>query len=117
MPCRHLQQTKADITPINVLLTLGMLPPEKLREWQQGRIPFLEAVLTSNLSKTNRVLRILRLHAADLNLRIVPNEYVSQGRVPSKVLQFSRRAQENLENAYARIYLPADAPPLPDRAD
>jgi len=115
---RHLQQNKGEVTPLNVLLTLGMLQPAKLLEWRQGRIPFLEAVLTANLSITNRVLRILRLHAQDLDMRDVPIEYTSIGR--HKNLQFSRAADPNIERAYCRHYIvrvrpapevaPADSP-------
>ena len=116
---RHLQQNKGDVTPLNVLLTLGMLAPAKMLEWRQGRIPFLEAVLTANLSITNRVLRILRLHAQDLDMRDVAVEYTSIGR--HKNLQFSRAADPNIERAYCRHYIvrirpvtpPPAAPPAP----
>lgn len=104
---RHLQQTKQELTPINVLLTLGMLAPDKLAEWQQGRIPFLEAVLKANLSKVNRVLRILRQHTTqDLDLRTIPLEYTRLGNCPRRILVFSKSNDPNIERAYARLYLP-----------
>ena len=105
---RHLTQSKQEITPINVLLTLGMLPPERLEEWRQGRIPFLEAALSSNLSKTNRVLRILRLHSHDANLKTVAQEYFRSGSGPKRLLVFSRSRDPNIERAYARLYLPIE---------
>ena len=99
---RHLHQNKGEVTPLNVLLTLGMLKPAKLLEWRQGRIPFLEAVLSANLSITNRVLRILRLHSHDIGMKDAKIEYTSIGR--QKNLQFSRAADPNIERAYCRIY-------------
>ena len=105
---RHLQQTKGEITPINILVTLGMLTPAQLLEWRQGRILFLEAILQSNLSKTNRILRILRLHARDLNLRVVQTDYLRLGAGPRKILHFSKSGDANIERAYSRVYLPPD---------
>lgn len=110
---RHLQQTKGDVTPINVFVTLGLLPPAKLQEWQQGRILFLEAVLGTNLSKINRVLRILRLHSLDLNLVCKQIDYVRQGSGPRKLLKFTRSADPNIERAYSRLYLSTTPPQEP----
>lgn len=108
---RHLQQTKGDITPINVFVTLGLLAPAKLKEWQQGRILFLEAVLGTNLSKINRVLRILRLHSLELDLVCKQIDYVRQGPGPRKLLKFTRSADPNIERAYSRLYLSTTPPP------
>jgi hypothetical protein len=102
---RHLQQTKGEVTPINVLLTLGVLTPAKLLDWQQGRIFFLEAALRSNLSKTNRILRLLRQHARDLKLRPIQVEYTRSGPGPRKTLQFAKSHDPNIERAYARKYV------------
>jgi hypothetical protein len=102
---RHLQENKGEVTPINVLLTLGMLTPAKLQEWERGEILFLEAVLHSNLSKTNRILRILRLHARDLDMRAVETDYTRVGPGPRRVLKFTKSGDPNIERAYARVYL------------
>lgn len=105
---RHLTESKQEITPINVLVTLGMLTPARLEEWRQGRIPFLEAALTANLSKTNRVLRILRLHSHDANLKTVELPYSRSGGGPKRLLVFSKSRDPNIERAYARLYLPIE---------
>lgn len=109
---RHLQQTKGEITPINVLVTLGMLTPGQVQQWRQGRVLFLEAILQSNLSKTNRILRILRLHARDLEFDFVQIDYVRLGGA-RKILQFSKSGDANIERAYSRRYLPPEAPKRP----
>ena len=102
---RHLQQTKGEVTPVNVLMTLGMLTPAKLLEWRQGRIPFLEAALASNLSKTNRILRTLRLHVRDLNLESQPLQYLRINSNPPRKLQFAKSGDPNIERAYAVLYV------------
>ena len=107
---RHLQQTKGEITPIQVLVTLGFLTPVQILQWRQGHILFLEAILQSNLSKTNRVLRILRLHARDLDLRCIQTDYLRLGAGPRKILHFTKSGDANIERAYSRVYLPP-APP------
>jgi hypothetical protein len=98
----HLQNTRQDITPLAVLHTLGMLTPQAVDEWREGRVPYLEAVLKCNLSQANRILRILRLHALELNLRVEERQYRQIGR--SRLLQFTRAGDPNIERAYARLY-------------
>ncbi len=55
-----------------VLVKIGMLSPEKLREWQQGRVPYLERMVMGSLGKTNRIVRIVSFYAHDLKLPIAP---------------------------------------------
>ena len=109
---RHLQQTKAQVTPINVLQTLGSLSPDQLQQWRQGYILFLEAVLQSNLSKTNRVLRLLALHARDLELRPASIRYVCLPPGRRRELRFTRSGTPAIERAYATEYR-STAPPRP----
>jgi len=46
-----------------------MLEKKKLKDWKEGRAPYLEKVLSGSLSKLSRILRILRFHVHDLNLK------------------------------------------------
>ena len=111
---RHLQQTKGDICPVTIFMTLGLLTPEDLNAWQAGKAPFLEGVLKCNLSKANRILRILRLHALDLNMRHTPIVTYRKGGGPPVPLQFTKTGDPNIERAYARLFIPsAQTPPLP----
>jgi len=56
------------VVPIDVLVGMGLLEPAKLEDWRRGRVPYLEMVISCNLTRLSRLLRILRFHAHDLNL-------------------------------------------------
>lgn len=89
------------VTPIDVFVTIGMLEPGKLKEWQSGRVLYLEKVINGNLSKFSRVIRIFRFHAHDLNLR--PQSCIE--RHGKKVLRYSKSGAKKLEEAYSCGYL------------
>ncbi len=59
------------VAPVDVLVGMGLLEPDHLEAWRRGRVPYLEQVITGNLTRLARLLRILRFHAHDLNLEPV----------------------------------------------
>jgi len=68
-----------EIRPLDVFFKIGMIEKKKIELWEKGQVAYLEMVLQGSLSKLNRVLRILRFHAHDLNLspKITTYSYVS----------------------------------------
>jgi hypothetical protein len=81
------------VTPVSVLVDLGLLRPEHLADWRRGRVPYLERAINCNLSRLTRLLRILRFYAHDLNLKPSPTVYVQHCKGgPRKQLRFSRLA-------------------------
>jgi hypothetical protein len=90
-----------EIRPLDVFFKIGMIEKKKIELWEKGRVPYLEIVLQGSLSKLNRVLRILRFHAHDLNLcpKITPYK---RGK---KVLRFSKSGDPKLEEAYSRHFI------------
>ena len=91
-------QTGKVVAPVDVLVAMGLLAPERVEDWRRGRLAYLERVVRCNLS---RLLRILRFHAHDLHL--VPSfvAYVRWGKGPKLRLRFTRTGDPNLEQAYA----------------
>jgi len=84
----------------DVFVSVGMLEKRKMEDWKSGRVPYLEKVLNGSLSKLNRVLRILRFHVHDLNLR--PQKHtVRNGK---KILRYSKTGDPKLEDAYSLDY-------------
>ena len=57
------------VAPVDVLVGMGLLRPEHLDNWRRGRVPYLERVINCNLTRLSRLLRVLRFHAHDLNLK------------------------------------------------
>ena len=63
------------VTPINILEKIGLLSKQNIDKWRKGHIKYLEQVIFCNLSKVSRILRIIRFHAHDLNLKPTINIY------------------------------------------
>jgi hypothetical protein len=89
------------VAPVGVLIGMGLLRPEHLTDWRRGRVAYLEQVINCNLSRLSRLLRILRFHAHDLNLKPSLTIYKRHGRGPRQQLRFSKTGDPNLEAAYA----------------
>lgn len=107
------------VAPVDVLVRMGMLAPDRLEQWHRGRIAYLEQVIDCNLTRLSRRLRILRFHAHDLKLVLSVAVYVSQGTGRSQRLRFTKSGQAAIEEAYARHFVwPGKGPfPAPDPED
>jgi hypothetical protein len=96
------------VTPIAVFIAMGLLEQREVDQWRKGQISYLEKVLRFNLAKANRILRILRFHAHELNLKpsiTVYRRHTTSGKIP---LQFSKSGERNLEEAYSRHFVRPD---------
>jgi hypothetical protein len=93
------------VTPVDVLICMDLLAPEKLEDWRRGRVPYLERVIHSNLTRTARLLRILRFHAHDLKLVPSVTAYMRWGRGSKRRLRFTKTGDPKLEEAYARHFV------------
>lgn len=51
------------VTPVDVLIGMGLLTREGLVDWRLGRVPYLERIIDCNLTRLSKLLRILRFHA------------------------------------------------------
>lgn len=102
------------VAPVDVLIAMDILTPQKLEDWRRGRVPFLERCILGNLSRFSRLLRILRMHAHDLNLVPQVVEYRRTGAGPKQRLRFTKTGDPRLEEAYARHFVwPGKGPPPP----
>jgi len=93
------------VTPIDVFVHMDLLSKADVESWRFGRVPYLERVIHCSLGKTSRILRILRMHAHDLNMRPSPTAYVKWGKGQRTPLRFSKTGDPNLEEAYSRHFL------------
>jgi hypothetical protein len=93
------------VTPIDVLVGMQLLKPEDLEQWRRGRVPYLERVITCNLTRLSRLLRILRLHVHDLKLAPSTTVYLRHGRGPKRLLRFTKTDDAKLEKAYATHFV------------
>ena len=91
------------VAPVDVLFEMGNLSKQNLEAWRAGRVRYLEQVFAGNLSKANRILRIIGFHVHDL--KMVPHRATyraSSGRHAS--LKFSKSGDKSIEEAYCRHY-------------
>jgi hypothetical protein len=95
------------IIPVEVFIQMGILRQEDYEAWRFGRIPYLERVIQANLSKANRILRILRLYAEDRGLRPSRTVYKKWGKGEKIGLRFSKSGNPAIEELYATHYVVA----------
>lgn len=93
------------VTPVDVLIGMGLLRSDRLNDWRRGRVPCLECVIGCNLSRLSRLLRILRFHAHDLNLRPSATAYMRYGKGPKQRLRFSKTGDASIEAAYSTHFV------------
>ena len=93
------------VTPIDVLVGMSLLTPEHLSDWRFGRVRCLEGILTANLTRLSRLLRILGYYAHDLNLKPSWTAYMRYGKGPKQQLRFSKTGDPGLEKAYATHFI------------
>jgi hypothetical protein len=85
------------VAPLELFVEMELLPAADLERWRRGQIPVLERVIRCNLTKAGRILRLLRFHAHDLNLKPSLTVYQLRGHR----LRFSRSGEPKIEEAYA----------------
>jgi len=93
------------VAPIDVLIGMQLLKQGDLERWRCGRVPYLEQVITCNLTRLSRLLRILRFHVHDLKLVPSMTLYLRHGSGPKRLLRFTKTDDAKLEKAYARHFV------------
>ena len=85
------------VAPVELFVEMNLLPATDLDRWKRGKVPVLERVIRCNLTKAGRILRLLRFHAHDLNLKPSLTVYQHKGHR----LRFSRSGEPKIEEAYS----------------
>lgn len=104
------------VAPVNVLVAMELLTLERLEDWRFGRVPFLERVVNCNLTRLGRLLRVLRFHAHDLNLKPSWTAYMRWGKGPKQPLRFTETGNPKVEEAYATHFVWPGKVPFHERA-
>jgi len=93
------------VTPVDVLIGMELLTREQLEDWRRGRVSYLERIINCNLTRLGRLLRILRFHAHDLNLKPSWTAYMRWGKGPKQRLRFTKTGNPEVEEAYATHFV------------
>ena len=100
-----LLREKGFVAPLELFIRMDLLSPESVENWRRGRIAHLERAMHCNLAKASRVLRILRMHAHDLDLKPSLTKYKRWSKGSRPLLRFSKTGDRNIEDAYARHFV------------
>jgi len=100
-----LLREKGFVAPVELFIRMDLLSTESAENWRRGRISYLERVIQCNLSKASRILRILRMHAHDLDLKPSATVYKRWTKGSRPLLRFSKTGDHNIEAAYARHFV------------
>jgi hypothetical protein len=100
-----LLREKGFVAPLELFIRMDLLSPESVENWRRGRIAYLERAIHCNLAKASRILRILRMHAHDLDLKPSLTEYKRWTKGSRPPLRFSKTGDHNIEDAYARHFV------------
>jgi len=87
------------VAAIDVFLGLGWLALSGEQAWRQGSIPYLERVVTANLSKITTAMRCLGAWARRRGLKRSETAYVVRAR-GRRELRFSKSGKPSIERAY-----------------
>ena len=98
-------KTKTVVAPVDVMMEIGFLTKECFEDWRFGRVPYLERVITCNLSKAQRVLMILKYHAEERGLKQSLTVYKKWGKGRKGLLRFSKSGSPFMEALYATHYV------------
>lgn len=100
-----LLQEKGHIAFVDVFMELGTLDPKEYENWRMRRVPYLEKVITMNLSKISFVIKTVRKNCRNGKCRESWTGYKSWGKAQKVALRFSRSGEASIERTYATHFL------------
>lgn len=101
----RLLQEKGYVAFVDVLMGMGKLSKEDYEKWRCRGVPYLEKVVTINLSKLNHLLRVFRRNSRNKGLRPSTTVYKSWGKRRKMTLRFSKSGNPYVEDAYSRHFV------------
>jgi len=109
----HQCKKRGFATPVDVLMDIGVLKKSDYESWRNGRVPYLERVCNTNLSKLSTIRHEMRVYARKNNLKPSFCYYKQwgvkkrggQGHKPVIPLRFSKSGREEIERQYATHFI------------
>jgi hypothetical protein len=95
------------VSLVDVFERIGWLPRGRVQEWQQGRIPYLEAGISTNPRRISEAMQMFDEWARLRELTPMETEYVSRTR-DRRPLRFTETGQSAIEQAYRTRWTPPE---------
>jgi len=92
---------KGFAAPVDILIEIGILSRKDYDDWRSGRVPYLERVCRTNLSKLSLTMHEIRSYADKNGLKPSWTAYMHKG----KPLRFSKSSDEKIERSYSTHYV------------
>ena len=94
------------IAPVDMLMGIGVLSVKDYESWRFGRVPYLEKVCKTNLSKLSFIMKELSTYARQNHLKPSWTAYHQSGVKGRKIpLRFTKSCNSSIEEAYATHYV------------
>ena len=93
------------VSPVGLLLEIGILTKKDYEEWRMGRVPYLERVCSVNLKKMSLIMAELKNYAVGRKLKPSTTAYKKWGKGNKVDLKFSKSGDSRIEMAYRTHYV------------
>jgi len=108
--CERQIRTRGYIAPVDILMDIGVLTKAKYEDWRFGRVPFLEHVCNTNLSRLSLIMKEIRSYSSKNGYKESFTYYRRWGAknrsaLRNTALRFSKSNTPAIEKAYATHYL------------
>jgi hypothetical protein len=101
-------QEKIYISPVNLLMKMGILSAKDYENWRFGRVPYLEKVCKTSLSKLTFIMKELGVYARQNHLEPFWTAYNQWGVKGKNIpLRFSKSGHSSIEEAYTTHFVVA----------
>src|SRR5271166_4619677 len=87
------------VTAIDVMVGMGWLTTPQIDRWRQGRVDYLERMVTASLSKISTAMAAFRHRARSEGLKPSETAYLARSR-DHRPLRFSKSGDPGIEAAY-----------------
>lgn len=104
--CEAMLKEKNYVSPVEILISIGVLPDKDYRAWRYDKIPYLEMACRANLRRMSLIMKEIRNFARVNKLRPSHTVYAPWGtKTRKKVLRFSKTGNEDIERRYSTHYV------------
>jgi uncharacterized protein Veg len=98
-------KTEVAISPVNLLMKIGILSKKDYEDWRMGRVPYLERVCRTNLNKLAVALEELHRYAMENDLKPSKTAYMKCRKGEKIRLRFSKNHNPILKEAYSTHFV------------
>ncbi len=90
------------VSPVDVLIGMGMLHQIHVEQWQRGQVPNLESSIQCGVRKLDDTMKLFLKWAAERGLKPYPSSYKMQGSGgETRQLQVSASGDPEIERIFA----------------